>query len=273
MSSSPAPSAVASTPSTAAERPYGAPAEGSPPAWQVCLDVRNSDGRLYQDHFNPTLLESLAGPPRHLLDIGCASGVLGMMVKEAHPQCRVTGIEPNLATANVARTRLDQVLCGLLEDFDLEKEGIARSSIDTVVAADVLEHMYDPWRAMISLKPYLTADAQFIISIPNTRHLKVSGDLIEKGEWTYAEKGLLDITHIRFFTLKEITRLITETGYQLEHVNYLLDPLLEPVYQQNVNQREINLRMGRLTLERLLPQELAELCAWQFFLRARPIFD
>ena len=265
MTATPEPSTV---PTAAAE----APASPEPQfAWQTCLDVKHTDGHIYQDHFNPALLEVLAHAPRTLLDIGCASGLLGYAVKSRNPSCRTIGIEPNEATAKLAAKNLDQVLCGKFEDFNLESEGIEPGSVDTVVAADVLEHMYDPWHVMTGLKPYLSTDAQIILSIPNTRHLGLMKALIDDGLWSYTEKGLLDITHIRFFSLREIGAFLTQTGYRMEHVNYFLDPNFEQFYAKNQNKPEINVRIGRLSLERLAPKELAEMCTWQFFIRARPM--
>ncbi|MEO8102525.1 MAG: methyltransferase domain-containing protein [Betaproteobacteria bacterium] len=255
--------------------PAPATAASAPPepkfAWQTCLDVKHTDGHIYQHHFNPALLEVLAHPPRQLLDIGCASGLLGHAVKARNPACRTIGIEPNEATALLASKNLDMVLCGKFEEIDLQEHGIAHGSVDSVVAADVLEHMYDPWHVMTGLKPYLSKDAQIIISMPNTRHLGLMKALIDDGQWTYAEKGLLDITHIRFFTLREIDAFLTQTGYRMEHVNHFLDPRFEQFYAQNQNKKEINVRVGRLSLEKLTQRELAEICTWQFFIRARPV--
>src|SRR5436190_17800845 len=83
-----------------------APAQAAPKppayAWQTCLDVQNTDGHVYETHFNPSLLEVLAHPPRVLLDVGCSSGILGATVKARNPRCRTIGIEPNIATAKTA---------------------------------------------------------------------------------------------------------------------------------------------------------------------------
>ena len=237
--------------------------------WQTCLNVEDALATPYQQHFNPQMLDVLAHAPRVLLDVGCSSGNLGKYVKSLHPACRTIGVEPNRATAALAAQNLDQVLCGKFEDFQLENEGIARGSIDTVVMADVLEHMYDPWHVMVNLKPYLAADAQLILSIPNTRHLGLMQGLLDGGSWTYAEKGLLDITHIRFFTLKEIANFLAQTGYRMEFVNHFLDAGLAPLYEQNKSNPDINIRLGRIALEKVTPRELAELCTWQFFIRAR----
>lgn len=237
--------------------------------WQTCLNIENAPATPYQQHFNPQLLDVLAHPPRVLLDVGCSTGILGHYVKGLHPACRTIGIEPNRATADLAAQNLDQVLRGKFEDFVLQDEGIAHGSIDTVVMADVLEHMYDPWRVMVNLKPYLAPDAQLILSIPNTRHLGLMQGLLDGGMWTYAEKGLLDITHIRFFTLKEIANFFAQTGYRMEFVNHFLDAGLASFYEQNKSNPDINIRLGRVALEKVTPKELAELCTWQFFIRAR----
>lgn len=237
--------------------------------WQTCLNVEDAPATPYQQHFNPQLLEVLAHPPGVLLDVGCSSGNLGAHIKRIHPACRTIGIEPNRATSEIAAQRLDQVLCGKFEDFTLLDEGIAHGSVDTVVMADVLEHMYDPWHVMVKLKPYLSANAQIILSIPNTRHLGLMRNLLDGGMWTYAERGLLDITHIRFFTLKEIANFLAQTGYRLEFVNHFLDAALVPFYEQNKSNPDINIRLGRVALEKVTPKELAELCTWQFFIRAR----
>lgn len=239
-------------------------------AWQTRLGVKHGDAHLYH-HFNPTLLGELAHPPRTLLDIGCASGQLGYAVKAEYPACRTIGIEPDAANAKLAAQNLDQVLCGKFEDFNLDTEGIALGSVDTVVAADVLEHMYDPWHVMTGLKPFLSKDAQIILSIPNVRNLGLMTALLDGGRWTYEEIGLLDITHIRFFTLREIESFLTQTGYHMDHVNYIIEPRFEQFCAQAKDKAEINIRVGRISMERLTQKELAELCTWQFFIRARPV--
>ena len=96
--------------------------------------------------------------------------------------------------------------------------------------------------------------------------------MIDGGLWTYAEKGLLDITHVRFFTLRELHVFLEQTGYRMEHVNYFLDHNFQALYEQNKDKGigDINIDVGRLSLKGISPQELAELCTWQFFVRARP---
>jgi O-antigen biosynthesis protein len=245
---------------TAARKPY---------VWETSLDLVNSPQTVYEAHYNPQFLDAFASAPRTMLDIGCSTGNLGGQIKAAHPGCRVIGIEPHLGAAAIAASKLDQVIAKRVEDIDFAAEGIAPGSIDTLVAADSLEHIYDPWRTMVTLRPYLTPDAQIILSIPNTRHLSMWKHFIDEGRWTYADRGLLDITHIRFFTLKEIEDFLTQTGYRMEKVNFFLDQSLENFYREHCNRAEINVRVGRLSLEKLTQKEFAEICTWQFFVRAR----
>jgi O-antigen biosynthesis protein len=255
----------AATPDPADSAPR--PAEPKFP-WQTCLNATRGEGHVYH-HFNPALLSLFAHSPRTLLDIGCASGLLAQSVKAANPSCRTIGIEPDPAAARLAAEKLDQVLCGKFEDFNLEAEGIALGSIDTVVAADVLEHMYDPWRVMSGVRPFLSKDAQVIISLPNTRHLGLVKALLDDGRWEYQELGLLDITHIRFFTLREIEAFLRQTGYSIDQVTYFIDERFKDFYAKSKDQARINIRIGRVAMEDLTQKELAELCTWQFFIRAR----
>ena len=239
------------------------------PAWKTHLGPGSNDGTVYESHFNPVLLDSIAQAPRVLLDIGCSSGLFGEAVRQRHPDCRTIGIEPHEATAKVAATRLHQVIQAPFEAVDFAAEGIAPGSIDTVVAADVLEHMVDPWRALLKIKPMLSADAQLIFSVPNGRFIRFVHGILEMGDWQYTDRGMLDVTHLRFFSLKTFTTLLNETGYKVEHCNYYLDQTLEQFYTETVKQPKINFGMGRMVLNDLTPQELAELCTWQFFIRAR----
>ncbi len=126
-------------------------------------------------------------------------------------------------------------------------------------------------RGNIGERGEISNDAQVILSIPNSRNLNLVTALVDQGSWTYAEKGLLDITHIRFFTLKEIAAFLSQTGYHIERVDHFINSGFENLLEQSKHKKEINIRSGRFSLEGLSYQELIELCTWQFFIRARPI--
>uniref|UniRef100_UPI00257F492D class I SAM-dependent methyltransferase n=1 Tax=Thauera sp. TaxID=1905334 RepID=UPI00257F492D len=182
--------------------------------WQSCLEVSDIDASGYHENVRSDLIDTLDREPQRVLDIGCGAGGTGAYLKARYPETKVWGIELNKAAANIAAQRLDTVTSAKFEDVDLDAFGITPGSLDLVICADVLEHMYNPWLVMTRLRPYLADDARVVISIPNIRFLPLLDDLA-RGYWRYASAGILDITHLRFFTLQEMRRFLTETGYSV----------------------------------------------------------
>jgi GT2 family glycosyltransferase len=241
--------------------------QGKPYVWQEYLDVQHTEVEVeYHDTARSPLIDAFHEAPSFVLDIGCAAGANGQLLKQRFPQAKVWGIEINQAAGQQAAKKLDRVLIGKFEAFDLEAEGIAKGSLDGVILADVLEHMYNPWSVLTALKAYLSPHAQIIISIPNVRNLRLMNALAD-GYWEYEPAGLLDITHIRFFTLTEFRRVLFETGYHIETVLYSLDARLQDLYVENKDKASVNLRAGRMTLHDITPDELSELCSLQFIMR------
>lgn len=237
--------------------------------WQEYLDFESTAVReAYHATGRRDLADMFTVTPSLILDVGCATGSNAGMIKARFPGSRAWGIEMNRAAAEIAREKLDRVLVGRFEDFDLREEGIAHGTLDAVLLADVLEHMYNPWDVMVKLHPYVSPAGQIVISIPNTRNLRLI-DALTKGHWPYASGGLLDITHIRFFTLKEIMRLCEETGYRVVAVNCAHDGHLEHYWEYLKNTPgpiNTNIELDRITFKNVTREELTELCALQFYL-------
>ncbi|MBI4741808.1 MAG: methyltransferase domain-containing protein [Betaproteobacteria bacterium] len=250
------------TPDTATRR------ERSLPVWQSHLGVEEIDATGYHGGARKDLVEMSPRPIRCALDIGCAAGGTGAYIKEKYPRARVIGIELNRAAAAIAETRLDTVLVGKFEEVDFEAAGIRAGDIDTVIVADVLEHMYDPWAVLTRLQRYLSSDGQIIASIPNVRNLKLMEDLAA-GYWRYEAAGLLDITHIRFFTLRELRRFFHETGYHIRNLRYGIDARLLDFHNANQGKASLNVEFGRMSLRGVTQEELKELCSLQFYIRAQ----
>jgi len=156
---------------------------------------------------------------KRILDVGCAAGELGHALKLAGA-LEVVGIERSAEAARLAKTRLDQVLVSDVESFDLPLE---EASFDRIIFADILEHTIDPWSVLASYGRYLKSDGLVIASIPNIRFYAVIARLIFN-RWGYSESGILDSTHLRFFTLPTIKEMFERAGYQIERVdrNYRL---------------------------------------------------
>nr|WP_199066737.1 class I SAM-dependent methyltransferase [Chromobacterium sp. ASV5] len=234
--------------------------------WQEYLNIESHDVTAgYHTTGRQDLIDMLSKPPKLLLDVGCAGGGNGALAKRRFPDCQVWGIEANQAAAELAGRQLDKVLVGMFEDFDLEKEGIAKGSLDAVLLADVLEHMYDPWRVMVKLRDYLSDTGQVVVSIPNVRNLVLIGELM-KGNWTYTREGLLDITHIRFFTEREIQKFCRETGYRVINKKNALDTRLLPLMERAKDSLPCNIEVEKMVIKNVTHEEMQEMCTLQFYL-------
>ena len=243
-------------------------APGTEPVWKRCLDFDRQDAAHYNDWVLEPLFQLIEGEPKRVLELGCASGAFGAALMQRFPGASVIGIEAGRAAAEKARTRLDRVIHGRLEEVSLAAEGLRHGEVDTVVAADILEHLVNPWDVLVRLRPFLAPEAQVVASIPNIRNLTVVSQLLLGGRFDYDERGLLDITHLRFFTLDGIKRMFRETGYVLERDMAIILPALRDVYRTYQGRGPAMVRIGRMTISDVTQQELTELCAVQFLTRA-----
>jgi len=148
-----------------------------------------------------------------ILDVGCASGSFGQILKSAR-SVEVWGIEPNERAAEIAAQTLDKVICG---KFD-SSLNIPKKSFDCIVFNDVLEHLVDPYSALNYCHKLLKKKGIIVASIPNVRYFDNMWNLLVKKNWEYAESGILDKTHLRFFTHKSIISTFDEAGYYVEFI-------------------------------------------------------
>jgi len=167
----------------------------------------DGDRPSYYDDPRWELLSLVPSRARKLLDVGCGSGWLGRKVKATRP-CHVVGIESHHDSAEAARKVLDEVYCADVETFHPPFHG---KVFDGIVFGDILEHLRDPWEVLKKFTGYLRDDGVFILSIPNVRHYTTVLSLA-KGRWEYMEEGLLDRTHLRFFTRSGIEDLLAQSG-------------------------------------------------------------
>jgi SAM-dependent methyltransferase len=146
---------------------------------------------------------------RRILDLGCSSGALGDALKQARPDRYVVGIEFDADYAREAEERLDRVFTMDLDDLPAQLELLAElGPFDCVIAADVLEHLRDPWRVLACATSLLDAGGVAIVSLPNARHWTVIRALLWHGSWPRRPAGIFDGTHLRWFTLRDARDLL-----------------------------------------------------------------
>lgn len=150
-----------------------------------------------------------------VLDVGCACGGNLMRIKEQNPKAKIFGVELNSDSAIFAAQ------FGTIDNINIETDEKFSwtEKFDYIILADIVEHLYDPLRAIKRLKKFLKADGCIVMSIPNIMHISVIADLL-KGNWNYSEAGILDKTHIRFFTKESIEKMIVEAGMKLRSIGY-----------------------------------------------------
>jgi 2-polyprenyl-3-methyl-5-hydroxy-6-metoxy-1,4-benzoquinol methylase len=185
----------------------------------------------------PELLAFLRrhGPFGAALDIGCASGMLGAGLLREGIVGACDGIELNPEAAHLAETRLRKVWNGSIESLADE---IPWRQYDLVILADVLEHLADPWAVLRLLQARTAPGCRLLLSVPNVRHYKVSLPLLFKGEFRYADAGIMDRTHLHFFTRGSLEETVRDCGWTIRAIGshmkgryrrwYMPTRLLEP---------------------------------------------
>ena len=148
-----------------------------------------------------------------LLDVGCSAGEFGLSVRRRG--VKVWGVEPVQEAAEEAKKVLDEVVNGLFDD----EASIPDDFFDVVTFNDSLEHFPHPLPPLILAKKKLKIDGTLICSIPNVRYIENIKNLLFGKDWEYTEKGILDETHLRFFTKKSMVRTIEQAGYHVTGVH------------------------------------------------------
>jgi 2-polyprenyl-3-methyl-5-hydroxy-6-metoxy-1,4-benzoquinol methylase len=178
------------------------------------------NGAMNQENYygNPRR-EMMAFVPEHarkILDVGCGAGVFGAGLKasrELQNSPEIWGVEMDVPAAEAATDVLDWVVQG---DVLKVLPTLAGEVFDTVVMNDVLEHLAEPADLLGAIRPLLAADGVLVASIPNVRYFFNVMDLAWNGRWEYTDEGILDRTHLRFFTRSSISLLLRENGFQVE---------------------------------------------------------
>ena len=163
---------------------------------------------------NADLLALIPQNLKVLLEGGCSSGALAREYKNVNPNCRYIGLEIDESYAQLARRYCDDVLIGNIE---LIEDGFWVNSADVQcwIFGDVLEHLQNPWLCLRKIYDILPFNGYVLACIPNVQHWSIPVN-ISLGNFKYQESGLLDQSHLRWFTRKTIIELFHGAGFEIE---------------------------------------------------------
>jgi 2-polyprenyl-3-methyl-5-hydroxy-6-metoxy-1,4-benzoquinol methylase len=152
-------------------------------------------------------------PGSSVLDVGCATGYLSAPLRARG--CLVWGLDNDAESIAIAAASYEEAYI-----IDLEECAAlpwAEGSFDVALCADVVEHLRDPERALRLVRRYIAPGGRLVLSVPNVAHLSVRFPLLF-GRFDYGPSGILDETHLRFFTFKTALALVASSGYRVERV-------------------------------------------------------
>ena len=184
------------------------------PGYSYHQMVREIEARAaYYGHARPEVAALVPLGARNVVDIGCGRGGLGRTLRACRPEAKVYGIEPVAEQAELARAVYDDVHIGTAES------GLPPRwpRPDAVVFADVLEHLSDPWGVLRQWREILAPEGHIVISLPNVAHHEVLVGL-RRGRWDYQDEGVLDRTHVRFFTRATACSMVVEAGLHIDAI-------------------------------------------------------
>ncbi|MDP2942891.1 MAG: class I SAM-dependent methyltransferase [Candidatus Omnitrophota bacterium] len=208
----------------------------------MATSSRKKDKREY-------FLSLIPSDVKKVLDVGCADG--GLCAGLTQKDVEVIGLEKDVDSCAKAREKLDKVFLADIEKFDLP---YPKEYFDCIIYADVLEHLFDPLALLKKHIDYLRDGGYIVASIPNIRYYKAIIRLVIGGTWDYSDGGLLDKSHMRFFTLLNIKELFSRAGYEIVGI-----------------ERNLVAARGFSLLNFLLFGMLKDFLTYQYYIKARKL--
>jgi 2-polyprenyl-3-methyl-5-hydroxy-6-metoxy-1,4-benzoquinol methylase len=202
-------------------------------------------------------VQSLVPPgAERILDLGCSSGALGAALR-ARQGAEVIGIERDPELAADAEGRLDRVIVADIEELFGSEDGSEIGPVDCLIAADVLEHLADPWTVLGNAARLVKPGGTVVISLPNVRFWETFRAVGLRGTWPRRQLGIFDRTHLRWFTLADALELLRQAGLSPAQVS--------PQYRLHPNRDEVSQFAKRL----MAATRLRPLFAFQYVIAAR----
>jgi 2-polyprenyl-3-methyl-5-hydroxy-6-metoxy-1,4-benzoquinol methylase len=172
-----------------------------------------SKTKNYYNSFREEMFNYLPNQAKIFLEIGCGEGNFGAKIKQTSPNSIFWGMELDQNSSEQAKSKIDKVLVGNCES---NVGDLPDNFFDCVIFNDSLEHLLNPFLFLENINVKLKNNGYIVASIPNFRHYKNIYNLFFKRDLKYVDAGILDRTHLRFFTKKSILRLFEDRGYEVE---------------------------------------------------------
>ncbi len=175
-----------------------------------------TDGYYIQNRHE--MLKFIPVDAAKILDVGCGEGKFSFQLKQ-RSNTEIWGIELDNISGEIAKTRLDNVLIGNLNGII---PTLPENYFDCIIFNDILEHLEDPYNTLLNIKSKLSQNGVVVSSIPNVRYISNLKKLLFDKDWHYEDEGILDKTHLRFFTQKSIINMFDTLGFeilQMEGIN------------------------------------------------------
>ena len=177
----------------------------------VVLDNLSNKPTGYYESNREDMLKYIPQGTKTSLEFGCGFGGFSALVKERF-DAEAWAVEIDEKSAKAASEKLDKVINS---DAHEAIDKLPDNYFDCVILFDILEHLVDPYLLLISVKKKLTENGVVVTSIPNIRYYRTLVSLVIHGNWDYKDHGVLDKTHLRFFTYKSILKMFDQLGFEI----------------------------------------------------------
>jgi len=201
-------------------------------------------------------------PQQRVLELGCSSGYLSRYLKE-ELACQIVGVEIDSDALQQAAPFCEQVIVANL-DSNAWLADIEGQQFDVVLCADVLEHLKDPVAMLASLKPFFHADSYLLVSVPNIAHASIRLELLQ-GHFDYESLGILDDTHLHFYTRDSLIAMLMQAGYECRDISYTSYDMADEAIDQHLANAGLE-----PTKEARALLHAPDAIAYQFIIEARP---
>jgi 2-polyprenyl-3-methyl-5-hydroxy-6-metoxy-1,4-benzoquinol methylase len=190
--------------------------------------VHKDPTSIYYNMLKSYIIQAIPDGSNVILDLGCASGQLGKELRRMHKLKELVGVELFAPAARQAAAYYDVIHEGDVEELELPYI----EYFDFVVCSDILEHLRDPWSVINKINRYMKTGGILITVVPNLRYWRILRDLVLSGNFEYADAGILDKTHLRFFTKASFLNILEDNNYKVILKDMVIDGPKQSIFNK-----------------------------------------